>query len=62
VIVETIELVFGYRYGAHYPWTFILGNFGLAAAGNVLGGVGLVTLNRLTQGKVGARSRASPSQ
>jgi formate-nitrite transporter family protein len=53
VIVVTIELIFGYRYGAHYSWLFILGNFGLAAAGNLVGGVGLVTLNRLTQGKAG---------
>jgi formate/nitrite transporter FocA (FNT family) len=59
VIVVTIELIFGYRYGATYPWTFILGNFLLAAAGNVVGGIGLITLNRLTQGKSGARSRAS---
>jgi formate/nitrite transporter FocA (FNT family) len=54
VIVVTLELIFGYRYGAHYSWLFILGNFGLAAAGNILGGVGLVTLNRLTQGKAGS--------
>jgi formate-nitrite transporter family protein len=54
VIVITLELIFGYRYGAHYPWTFILGNFGLAAAGNMLGGIGLITLNRLTQGRQGA--------
>jgi formate/nitrite transporter FocA (FNT family) len=55
VIVVTLELIFGYRYGGHYPWTFILGNFGLAAAGNIVGGIGLVTLNRLTQGKSGSR-------
>lgn len=54
VIVVTLELIFGYRYGAHY-WYFIAGNFGLAAARNILGGVGLVTLNRLTQGKAGRR-------
>jgi formate/nitrite transporter FocA (FNT family) len=59
VIVVTLELIFGYRLGAHFGWTFILGNFFLAAAGNILGGVGLVTLNRLTQGKQGARNRAS---
>jgi formate/nitrite transporter FocA (FNT family) len=53
VIVVTLELIFGYRYGAHFHWYFIAGNFGLAAAGNMLGGVGLVTLNRLTQGKSG---------
>lgn len=54
VIVVTLELIFGYRYGAHYNWLFILGNFGLAAAGNMVGGIGLVTLNRLTQGKAGS--------
>ena len=59
VIVVTLELIFGYRFGAHFGWTFILGNFFLAAAGNMLGGLGLVTLNRLTQGRVGERKRAS---
>jgi formate/nitrite transporter FocA (FNT family) len=54
VIVATLELIFGYRYGAHLHWTFILENFGLAAAGNIVGGVGLVTLNRLTQGRAGS--------
>jgi formate/nitrite transporter FocA (FNT family) len=53
VIVITLELIFGYRYGAHFNWAFIAGNFALAAAGNIVGGVGLVTLNRLTQGKAG---------
>ena len=53
VIVVTLELIFGYRYGAHFNWAFIAGNFGLAAAGNIVGGIGLVTLNRLTQGKAG---------
>jgi formate/nitrite transporter FocA (FNT family) len=53
VIVVTLELIFGYRYGAHFDWAFIPGNFALAAAGNLVGGVGLVTLNRLTQGKAG---------
>jgi len=59
VIVATLELVFGYRYGAHFGWTFIVGNFFLAAAGNMVGGLGLVTLNRLTQGKQGERHRGS---
>jgi formate-nitrite transporter family protein len=54
VIVVTLELIFGYRYGAHFTWLFILGNFGLAAAGNIVGGIGLVTLNRLPQGKAGS--------
>ena len=51
VIVVTIELIYGIRFGDDIPWLFVLGNFGLAAAGNMLGGIGLVTLNRLTQGK-----------
>ena len=59
VIVATLELIFGYRFGAHFASTFILGNFFLAAAGNMVGGIGLVTLNRLTQGKQGERKRAS---
>ena len=59
VIVVTIELVLGVRFGADIPWSFVPGNFALAAAGNIVGGVGLVTLNRLTQGKVGAGSSRS---
>ena len=59
VIVITIELFFGIRYGAHIPWIFLLGNFGLAAAGNMIGGIGLVTLNRLTQGRAGGSARES---
>jgi len=53
VIVDTVELIFGYRYGAHFGWLFILGNFGLATAGNMLGGIGLITLNRFAQGRSG---------
>jgi formate/nitrite transporter FocA (FNT family) len=55
VIVVTIELVFGVRYGAHIPYDFVVGNFFLAAAGNMIGGIGLVTLNRFTQAKAGSR-------
>ncbi len=53
VIVETIELVFAIRFGAHIPWLFVLKNLGIAAAGNMLGGIGLVTLNRFTQARSG---------
>jgi formate/nitrite transporter FocA (FNT family) len=59
VIVITLEVIFGYRFGAHFGWTFIVGNFFLAAAGNMVGGLGLVTINRLTQGRQGERKRAS---
>jgi formate-nitrite transporter family protein len=58
VIVVTLELIFGYRYGLPIHWTFILGNFLLAAAGNMVGGIGLVTLNRLTQGHQGSRKQS----
>jgi formate-nitrite transporter family protein len=51
VIVVTIELIFGIRFGAHIPWDFVVGNFFLAAAGNMIGGIGLVTLNRFTQAR-----------
>jgi formate/nitrite transporter FocA (FNT family) len=50
VIVVTLELVYAIRFAADIPWIFVVGNFGLAALGNIVGGVGLVTLNRLTQG------------
>jgi len=58
VIVVTIELIFGIRYGAHIPWDFVVGNFFLAAAGNMVGGIGLVTLNRFTQAKSGSAASA----
>jgi formate-nitrite transporter family protein len=59
VIVVTIELIFSIRFGSHIPWDFVLGNFALAAAGNMIGGIGLVTLNRLTQGRAGGSARAA---
>ena len=48
--------VLGIRFGAHVPWSFVLSNFFLAAAGNMVGGIGLVTLNRFTQARSGATS------
>jgi formate/nitrite transporter FocA (FNT family) len=59
VIVATIELVFGIRYGAHIPYSFVVGNFFLAAAGNMIGGIGLITLTRFTQAKAESNQRAS---
>ena len=59
VIVETLALVLGLRLGAPVPAGFVVWNFFLATAGNLIGGVGLVTVNRLTQGKQGERKRAS---
>jgi formate/nitrite transporter FocA (FNT family) len=58
VIVETIELIFGIRYGAPIPWRFVVENFFLAAGGNMLGGIGLVTLIRFTQAKAEPQTSA----
>jgi formate-nitrite transporter family protein len=58
VIVVTLELIFGIRFGAHVPWSFVLTNFLLAAAGNMIGGIGLVTLNRFTQARSGGGAKA----
>jgi formate/nitrite transporter FocA (FNT family) len=59
VIVVTLELIFGKRYGADIPWSFVIENFFLAAAGNMIGGIGLVTLNRFTQAKAGSTSASA---
>ncbi|HZT92175.1 MAG TPA: formate/nitrite transporter family protein [Gaiellaceae bacterium] len=61
VIVVTLELIFGIRYGAHVPWSFVVENFFVAAGGNMLGGIGLVTLNRFTQARAGGRGRSQSS-
>ncbi|HZD87243.1 MAG TPA: formate/nitrite transporter family protein [Gaiellaceae bacterium] len=59
VIVETLELAYGMRFGAPVPVSFLVANVGIAFAGNIAGGIGLVTLNRLTQGRQGERKRSS---
>jgi formate/nitrite transporter FocA (FNT family) len=58
VIVDTLELVYGIRFGDDIPWLFVAGNFGLAALGNMVGGIGLITLNRFAQAHAG---RSSPA-
>jgi formate/nitrite transporter FocA (FNT family) len=55
-IVVTIEQIYGIRYGAPIPWTFVLENFFVAAGGNMVGGIGLVTLNRFTQARSGGKA------
>ncbi|MHB8657926.1 MAG: formate/nitrite transporter family protein [Solirubrobacteraceae bacterium] len=54
VIVVTIEMIFGIRFGAAIPWLDVLRNFGIAAAGNMLGGLAFVTLTRTGQA-IGSR-------
>jgi formate/nitrite transporter FocA (FNT family) len=49
VIVVTLEMLFGHRFGADIPWLDIAQNFGIAAAGNMIGGLGFVTLTRTSQ-------------
>jgi formate/nitrite transporter FocA (FNT family) len=55
-IVVTIEQIYGIRFGAPIPWLFVLENFFVAAAGNMFGGIGLVTLNRFTQARSGGKA------
>jgi formate-nitrite transporter family protein len=54
-IVSTIELVFGMRYGADVSVGELFANLGLAVAGNLVGGLLLVTFARTAQA-VGASS------
>lgn len=58
MVVVTLELIFGIRFGAHVPWSFVLSNFFLTAAGNMVGGIGLVTLNRFTHARSGGEARS----
>jgi formate/nitrite transporter FocA (FNT family) len=51
VIVATLELFAGIRYGGDIGWGDVAGNAGVAAVGNLLGGVLFVTLTRLGQAK-----------
>jgi formate-nitrite transporter family protein len=49
VVVVTLELIFGMRFGADITGGDIALNFVIAAAGNMLGGVLFVTLTRTSQ-------------
>jgi formate-nitrite transporter family protein len=49
VIVATIEMFGGLRYGAPISWSNLLANLGIAAAGNFIGGMLFVTLTRFGQ-------------
>jgi formate/nitrite transporter FocA (FNT family) len=48
-VVSTIELVFGMRYGANVSVGDLFANLGLAVAGNLVGGLLLVTFARTAQ-------------
>lgn len=50
VIVVTLEMIFGIRFGTPgLDWLDVAQNFGIAAAGNMLGGLAFVTLTRTSQ-------------
>jgi formate/nitrite transporter FocA (FNT family) len=53
VIVVTLEMFFGIRYGSTAGWGDLVDNFFTALLGNFIGGVLFVTLNRTTQAKSG---------
>jgi formate-nitrite transporter family protein len=49
VIVVTLEMIFGLRFGADVGGLDVLQNFFVAAAGNMIGGIVFVTLTRTGQ-------------
>ena len=55
-IVSTIEIVFGMRYGLDPGYGDLFRNLGLAVAGNLAGGLGLVTFARMAQAFGSGRS------
>jgi formate-nitrite transporter family protein len=61
VIVVTLELIFGMRFGADVGLDDTALNFAIAAAGNMLGGLLFVTLTRTSQA-VGSGDTSSPTK
>ena len=53
VIVATLEILAGIRWGAHVPWDTLFTNFGTALLGNMIGGIAFVTVNRFSQAHAG---------
>jgi formate/nitrite transporter FocA (FNT family) len=50
-MVSTVELFFGIRYGAPVSWNELFVNLAIAIAGNLVGGVLLVTVTRTSQAR-----------
>ncbi len=61
VIVVTLEMIFGMRFGADIALGEVVANLGIAAAGNMIGGLLFVTLTRTSQA-VGSGETDSPVQ
>ncbi|HWG57309.1 MAG TPA: formate/nitrite transporter family protein [Gaiellaceae bacterium] len=55
VIVVTLEIFAGIRYGADIGWGDLGQNFAVAAVGNLVGGVLFVTLTRTSQARAAAK-------
>jgi formate-nitrite transporter family protein len=53
VIVATLEMLMGIRYGAPIGWDDLFANFGTALLGNLIGGIGFVTITRFSQARSG---------
>jgi formate/nitrite transporter FocA (FNT family) len=53
VIVATLEILAGIRWGGAIPWHTLFANFGTALLGNMIGGIGFVTINRFSQARSG---------
>lgn len=51
MIVATLELIAGIRFGADIEWGEVAGNFGVAAVGNRAGGSLPVTISRFSQAR-----------
>jgi formate/nitrite transporter FocA (FNT family) len=61
VIVVTLEMIFGIRFGADIGALDVAQNFVVAAAGNMVGGLGFVTLTRTGQA-IGSGDREGPAE
>lgn len=60
VIVVTLELIFGMRFGADIGFGDVAQNFVIAVTGNMLGGLLFVTLTRTSQA-IGSGDTDSPT-
>ena len=61
VIVVTLELIFGMRFGVDVAVGDLARNFVIAAAGNMIGGFMFVTLTRTSQA-IGAGESGVPTR
>jgi formate/nitrite transporter FocA (FNT family) len=61
VIVVTLEMIFGMRFGADVSGLDVAQNFVIAAAGNMLGGLVFVTLTRTGQA-IGSSESEGPTE